>query len=44
LGALRAAEEMASYLGEEDFAETCRDLFERGSRWVDEQLFNGEYY
>ncbi len=44
LGALRAAEEMARYLGEEDFARTCRDLFAHGSEWLDEHLFNGEYY
>ena len=44
LGALRAAEEMAQYLGDGDFAGTCRDLFERGSRWMDENLFNGDYY
>ncbi len=44
LGALRAAEEMARYLGETGFADTCRRLFEQGSRWTDEHLFNGEYY
>lgn len=44
LGALRAAEEMARYLGEEDFAATCLHLFERGSRWMDANLFNEEYY
>jgi len=44
LGALRACEEMAWHVGEKEFAETCRDLFERGSRWMDENLFNGEYY
>jgi uncharacterized protein (DUF608 family) len=44
LGALRAVEEMARHLGEDDFAATCRGLFERGSRWMDENLFNGEYY
>ena len=44
LGALRACEEMARYLGEADFADECRDLFTRGSRWMDENLFNGEYY
>jgi len=44
LGALRAAGEMASYLGDDDFAATCRPLFERGSAWIDEHLFNGEYY
>jgi len=44
LGALRAAEEMARYLGEDDFAATCRDLFKRGSVWIDNNLFNGRYY
>jgi len=44
LGALRACEEMARYLGDTEFAETCRDLFENGSAWIDEHLFNGEYY
>ena len=44
LGALRAAEEMARHVGETGFADTCRDLFTRGSRWIDENLFNGEYY
>ncbi|MBN1942289.1 MAG: hypothetical protein JW849_03245 [Phycisphaerae bacterium] len=44
LGALRAAEEMARYLGETDFADRCRAMFENGSRWMDENLFNGEYY
>ncbi|HUT34865.1 MAG TPA: GH116 family glycosyl-hydrolase [Planctomycetota bacterium] len=44
LGALRAVEEMARHLGEDEFATTCRDLFERGHRWMDEHLFNGEYY
>jgi uncharacterized protein (DUF608 family) len=44
LGALRAAEEMAHYLGEEDFAAICRRLFEQGKKWIDENLFNGEYY
>ncbi|HDZ21520.1 hypothetical protein LCGC14_0124280 [marine sediment metagenome] len=44
LGALRACEEMARYLGEDDFADKCRSLFERGREWTDENLFNGEYY
>ncbi len=44
LGALRACEEMARHQGDEAFATTCRSLFERGSRWIDENLFNGEYY
>ncbi|MGQ1786157.1 GH116 family glycosyl-hydrolase [Saccharicrinis sp. GN24d3] len=44
LGALRATEEMANYLGEKDFAKTCRSLYENGSAWMDKNLFNGEYY
>jgi uncharacterized protein (DUF608 family) len=44
LGALRAAEEMARHLGDMEFAATCRGLFERGSQWIDANLFNGEYY
>lgn len=44
LGALRAAEEMARHLGEDAFADECRDLYERGRIWIDEHLFNGEYY
>ena len=44
LGALRAAEEMANYVDDHDFAKTCRDLFERGKTWIDQNLFNGEYY
>jgi len=44
LGALRAAEEMARYLGEADFAATCHGLFEQGSARLDKELFNGEYY
>jgi uncharacterized protein (DUF608 family) len=44
LGALRAMEEMATYLNDHDMASQSRKLFESGSRWVDENLFNGEYY
>ena len=44
LGALRAAEEMCRHAGDEDFADSCRELFERGRRWIDANLFNGEYY
>lgn len=44
LGALRAAEEMALAAGDQQFAEQCRGLFSRGSRWIDENLFNGQYY
>jgi non-lysosomal glucosylceramidase len=44
LGALRAAQEMARYLGEDEFAARCRRLFDQGSKWIDANLFNGEYY
>ncbi len=44
LGALRAAEEMAQHAGDSASAATYRDLFARGSKWIDANLFNGEYY
>jgi uncharacterized protein (DUF608 family) len=44
LAALRASEEMAAAVGDHEFASYCRKLFENGSRWLDEQLFNGSYY
>ena len=44
LGALRAGEEMALAMNDKPFARECRRLFENGSRWIDENLFNGEYY
>ena len=44
LGALRAAEEMATYLGDTDFASTCHRLFRLGAKWMDRNLFNGDYY
>lgn len=44
LGALRAGEEIARYVGDNEFAQKCRRLFESGSAWTDANLFNGEYY
>jgi len=44
LGALRAAEQMARRVGDKEFASTCKDLFERGRKWIDANLFNGQYY
>ncbi|MDO5572045.1 MAG: GH116 family glycosyl-hydrolase [Bacteroidales bacterium] len=44
LGALRAMEEMAKAMDDLDFAEQCHDIFSKGSKWIDENLFNGEYY
>lgn len=44
LGALKSASLMASHVGDKSFAKTCWRLFENGSKWMDENLFNGEYY
>src|SRR6185436_19742947 len=44
LGALKAAAAMAHYLNDKDFENTCTTLFTRGSKWTDENLFNGEFY
>jgi uncharacterized protein (DUF608 family) len=44
LGALRATEEMANYVGEKKFAKMCKSLYKNGSKWMDQNLFNGEYY
>jgi non-lysosomal glucosylceramidase len=44
LGALKAAAAMAHQERDLEFETTCKTLFENGSRWTDEHLFNGEYY
>lgn len=44
LGALKAAAEMAEHLGEHDTAAEYNAIFARGKVWVDEHLFNGEFY
>lgn len=44
LAALRGSAEMADALGESDFAATCRRLADSGAAWIDEHLFNGDYY
>ena len=44
LGALRAGEEMARYVGDDEFAAKCAGLFAQGSVWLDANLFNGEFY
>jgi len=44
LGALRAGEQMAQAVGDAAAAREYRRLFETGSRWIDANLFNGEYY
>lgn len=42
--ALRAAEEMAKLMGEDDLAQRYRTIFEKGSKSLDQITFNGEYY
>jgi uncharacterized protein (DUF608 family) len=37
-------EEMAIYMKDKEMAQKCRKLFDSGSKWTDENLFNGEYY
>ncbi len=44
LGALRAAGEMARVVGDTSSAAEYRRLFESGSKWIDANLFNGEFY
>ncbi len=44
LGALRASEEMARAVGDDGSARVYRGLFDKGSQWIDANLFNGEYY
>ncbi len=44
MGALKAAEKMALYMKDKSFARTCERLFAAGSQWMDQHLFNGEYY
>jgi uncharacterized protein (DUF608 family) len=44
LAALRAGEEMAKEMGDKDFAERCRRIFESGRRLTVERLWDGEYF
>ncbi|MGO9862479.1 MAG: GH116 family glycosyl-hydrolase [Terriglobales bacterium] len=44
LAALRATALMADAMGDSDLARDCRRMCEQGSRWIDANLFNGEYY
>lgn len=44
LGALKAASEMAEYLGEPEKAAEYLAIYEQGRKWIDENLYNGEFY
>lgn len=44
LGALKASIVMADYMGDKAFKKECEGLYKNGRKWVDANLFNGEYY
>ena len=44
LGALRAVEEMGRAMGDDATRTEVRRLFDSGRAWIDQHLFNGEYY
>ncbi|WP_219835193.1 GH116 family glycosyl-hydrolase [Paenibacillus sp. R14(2021)] len=44
LAALKAASEIAAYLGEEALSAEYGELFRRGKAWTDTHLYNGRYY
>jgi uncharacterized protein (DUF608 family) len=44
LAALRAGEEMARAMGDATAAAEYQRIFRQGSKWVDANLFNGEFY
>ena len=44
LASLRAGEEMARRMGDPDFADKCRRIFESGRKLSVKRLYNGEYF
>jgi len=44
LAALKAGQQMATEMGDADFAKTCAKLAESGSKLTVKRLFNGEYF
>ncbi len=42
--ALKAASEMATVMGENEFADECTELFNKAFSWTRDNLFNGEYF
>lgn len=44
LAALKAASEMAEFLGDTEKKQEYRELFEKGYKWTKENLFNGKYF
>lgn len=44
LGALKSAAEMAEFCGDTESARIYRKIHRKGCQWVDNHLFDGEYY
>ncbi len=44
LAALKSASEMAEFLGYADKSAEYAELYEKGRKWTEENLFNGEYF
>jgi uncharacterized protein (DUF608 family) len=44
LGALKATAAMARYMKDQEFERTCTAMVESGSKWIDANIFNGEFY
>jgi non-lysosomal glucosylceramidase len=44
IAAVKAGEAMALEMGDKEFASVCADYVAKGSKNMDEKLFNGEYY
>ena len=44
LGALKASSKMAGHLKDRKFEKECNAIYEKGSAWIDANIFNGEYY
>lgn len=44
LAALKAGAEMADFLGEKETVKEYLEVFTKGKKWIDTNLFNGEYY
>lgn len=44
LAGLKAGAAMAEQVGDKDAARLYLEIFERGKKWTDQELFNGEYY
>lgn len=44
LAALKAASEMAGAINEPSFSKECSSLYSKGRLWVENNLFNGDYF